>query len=106
MAISLSELHILSIPINALMPIPGSPLGHLPQISSDDLMRTIAIFRYINPEADIRLAAGRKIMKDFGEKAFVSGASATITGDMLTTSGTTIRGDFEILKKLGLTNRE
>lgn len=106
MAISLSELHILSIPINALMPIPGSPLGHLHQISADDLMRTIAIFRYINPEADIRLAAGRKIMKDFGEKAFVSGASATITGDMLTTSGTTIRGDFEILKKLGLTNRE
>lgn len=104
MAISLAELNIHSIPINALMPIPGSPLAHLKQIPAEDLMRTIAFFRYINPEANIRLAAGRKIMKDFGEKALVSGASATITGDMLTTSGTTIRGDFEILNRLGLNN--
>ncbi len=104
MAISLAELEVFSIPLNALMPIPGSPLEHLPQISADDLMRTIAFFRYINPEANIRLAAGRKIMSDFGAKALVSGASASITGDMLTTSGTTIRGDFEILRKMGLSN--
>ncbi len=106
MAISLSELEVYSIPLNALMPIPGSPLANLPQISSDDLMRTVAFFRYINPEANIRLAAGRKIMADFGAKAFRSGASASITGDMLTTSGTTIRGDFEILERLGLSNAE
>lgn len=104
MAISLAELEVYSIPINALMPIPGSPFEHLKQISAADLMRTIAFFRYINPEANIRLAAGRKIMSDFGAKAFLSGASASITGDMLTTSGTTIRGDFEILERLGLSN--
>jgi biotin synthase len=104
MAISLAELGIDSIPINALMPIPGSPLEHLKQISADDLMRTFAFFRYINPTANIRMAAGRKIMPDFGEKAFVSGASACITGDMLTTSGTTIRGDIAMVQKLGLTN--
>ncbi len=104
MAISLAELEVYSIPINALMPIPGSPLEHLEQISAEELMRTIAFFRYINPEANIRLAAGRKIMADFGAKAFLSGASASITGDMLTTSGTTIRGDFEILERLELSN--
>lgn len=104
MAISLSELNIRSIPINVLMPIPGTALEHQPRISGADAMRTIAFFRYINPEADIRLAAGRKVLPKNGAVAFRSGASATITGDMLTTSGTTIKGDFAILKSLGLSN--
>ncbi|MBR1885958.1 MAG: hypothetical protein IJ812_06085, partial [Schwartzia sp.] len=69
-----------------------------------DVLRTIAFFRYINPEANIRLAAGRKVLPENGATAFLSCASATITGDMLTTSGTTIKGDFEILKRLGLSN--
>ncbi|MBQ5758637.1 MAG: biotin synthase BioB [Schwartzia sp.] len=105
MAISLSEMDIASIPLNFLQPIPGSPMADMPAVTADDAMRTIALFRYINPEAHIRLAAGRKILPGFGKTAFVSGASATITGDMLTTSGTTIAGDFEILKELGLTNK-
>lgn len=104
MAVSLSELNIRSIPINVLMPIPGTALEHQPRISGEDAMRTIAFFRYINPEADIRLAAGRKVLPENGAVAFRSGASATITGDMLTTSGTTIKGDFAILKSLGLSN--
>ncbi|MBQ9364374.1 MAG: biotin synthase BioB [Schwartzia sp.] len=104
MAISLAELGIESIPINALMPIPGTALEGRPQISGDDVLRTIAFFRFINPESNIRLAAGRKVLPECGATAFLSGASATITGDMLTTSGTTIKGDFAILKRLGLTN--
>jgi biotin synthase len=55
----------------------------------------------INPKADIRLAAGRSIMKNSGEKAFLSGANATITGNMLTTSGNNIKQDIKMLTKLG-----
>lgn len=102
MAVSLAELGIDSIPINALMPIPGTPLEGLEQLSEDDILRTIAFFRYINPDANIRLAAGRALLTNDGEIAFQSGASATITGNMLTTAAcATIRNDRMMLHHLG-----
>jgi len=104
MAVSLAELHIMSIPINALMPIKGTGLENQPRLTPDEIMRTIAIFRFINPEANIRLAAGRKLLPENGAEAFLKGASASITGNMLTTSGTTIEEDLALLDKLGLSN--
>lgn len=101
MAVSLAELGIMSIPINALMPIPGTPLENLKQLSEEDILRTIAFFRYINPEANVRLAAGRALVTNDGEAAFSGGASATITGNMLTTSGSTIESDKKLLLGLG-----
>ncbi len=101
MALALSELEIRSIPINMLIPIPGTPLEHLPALGNEEILRTIAIFKYIDPEADIRLGAGRKLIRGNGMSAFTSGASATITGDMLTTSGSTIKSDREMLVKMG-----
>lgn len=101
MAVSLSELGVDSIPINALMPIKGTPLEGVKQISAEDILRTVAMFRYINPTAQIRLAAGRNLMENSGEAAFHSGANATITGDMLTTSGSSIQADLEMLSDMG-----
>lgn len=101
MALTLHELKIKSIPINALMAIPGTPLENQPHLPEDEILRTIAMFRFVNPEANIRLAAGRKLLANNGEKAFKSGCSATITGNMLTTSGSTIKGDKEMLTKMG-----
>lgn len=102
MAISLAEIGVDSIPINALMPIPGTPLEGLERISEQDIMRTIAFFRFINPTAEIRLAAGRALLDNDGEKAFQAGASATITGNMLTTVAcATIRSDIKMIKSIG-----
>lgn len=101
MALTLSELGVCSIPINALIPIKGTPLEGLPRISEQDILRTVAIFRFIVPQADIRLAAGRDLMNDCGKKAFLSGANSTITGDMLTTSGNKISQDIEMLHSIG-----
>lgn len=100
MAVSLSELKVDSIPINALMPIKGTPLEEEKQLSAQDILRTVAMFRYINPTAEIRLAAGRNLMEHSGEAAFRSGANATITGDMLTTSGSDIQSDMEMLSDM------
>ena len=102
MAVSLAEVGVNSIPINALMPIAGTPLENLEQLTEDDILRTIAFFRYINPESNIRLAAGRALLTNDGELAFQAGASATITGNMLTTTAcATIRSDKEMLTALG-----
>lgn len=100
MALTLSELKIKSIPINALMAIPGTPLENQPHLSSEEILRTIAMFRFVNPEAHIRLAAGRKLLGNNGKKAFESGASAMITGNMLTTSGSTIKMDKEMVASM------
>ena len=102
MAISLAEVGVTSIPLNSLMPIPGTPFEHLPRLTEEDILRTVAFFRYINPTAHIRLAAGRALLSNDGEIAFKSGASATITGNMLTTVAcATIRSDRKMLQDLG-----
>lgn len=102
MAVSLAEVGADSIPINALMPIKGTPYENLSPLTEDDILRTVAIFRFLNPKADIRLAAGRALLTNDGEKAFLAGASATITGDMLTTVAcATIKSDKEMLEALG-----
>lgn len=101
MAFSLYEMEIKSIPINILQPIPGTPFGTLPPLSEEEILRTIAMFRYINPDAEVRLAAGRNSMEHSGKKVFTAGANAAITGDMLTTSGNNIADDMAMLTSLG-----
>ncbi|MCR5626116.1 MAG: biotin synthase BioB [Lachnospiraceae bacterium] len=101
MALDLSELGVKSVPINTLVPIPGTPLESLPVLSEDEILRTVAMFRFVNPEADIRLGAGRKLIADNALPAFSGGASATITGNMLTTSGLTIKQDRQMLVGIG-----
>jgi biotin synthase len=102
MALTLAALHINSIPINVLIPIQGTVLENLDQLSEDEILRTIAIFRFLNPSADIRLAAGRTLMIDSGKRAFLSGANATITGNMLTTTGCNTAQDKAMLTSMGL----
>ena len=101
MAVSLSELKVDSIPLNALMPIPGTPLAAQERISAGEILRTAAMFRYINPTAEIRMAAGRALLENGGEAVFRSGVNATITGDMLTTTGNDIAADIAMLTEMG-----
>lgn len=106
MALELRNLEIVSIPINVLMPIPGTPLEKQECLTEEDILRTIAVFRFVNPNAQIRLAAGRNCLTNYGEKAFLSGANATITGNLLTTCGNKIMDDKELIRKIGLEVRE
>ena len=105
LAFELAAFEIKSIPINILTAIKGTALENLPRLGAEEILRTIAIFRYINPTANVRFAAGRKFLPDKGASAFLHGASAAITGNMLTTPNNNIQTDLELLSKLGLTNR-
>lgn len=100
MALDLKQLNIKSVPINILTPIPHTPFENNRILSNNEIRTIIAIYRFILPDAAIRLAGGRGILSDKGRNIFTSGANATISGDMLTTSGINIDYDIKMLKEL------
>lgn len=101
LALQLRRLNVLSIPINILNPIKNTPLENSTVLSNEETCRIIAIYRFINPQAYIRLAGGRLLLEDNGRKAFRSGANAAILGNMLTTSGPSYESDIKMIKELG-----
>ncbi len=101
MALLLSNLEISSIPLNFLLPIKGTPLENQKPLSQEEIVRIVAVFRYLNPTAYIRIAAGRNYFQDCGEVLFKSGANAVLTGDMLTTVGSSTEHDKKMLFDLG-----
>lgn len=101
MIFDLREIGIKSVPVNVLNPIKGTPLENNDRLSSDEILKTVAIFRFVIPNAAIRLAGGRGLMKDKGKSVFIGGSNAAISGDMLTTLGISIDEDMELLNSLG-----
>ena len=100
LALTLRELGIKSVPVNLLNPIAGTPYAQNEKLSNEELRRIVAIFRFLLPDAFIRLAGGRGMLPDKGRSCFTSGANAAISGDMLTTSGITIEQDLVLLQEL------
>ncbi len=101
MALTARDLGVTSIPVNLLNPIPGTPYENNRVLSNDELCRIVAIFRFLIPQGMIRLAGGRGLVGDKGEKCFKSGANAAISGDMLTTAGITVETDMDLIRRLG-----
>lgn len=105
MVLTARELGVKSIPMNLLNPIPGTPYEHNRPLTREEACRCAAIFRFLIPDASIRLAGGRGLMGDQGEACFRSGANAAISGDMLTTAGITVETDMALIRKLGFEAR-
>ncbi|MCM1256390.1 MAG: biotin synthase BioB [Roseburia sp.] len=101
MVLAARELGVKSIPVNLLNPIPGTPYERNRVLTNEELVRIVSLFRFIIPDASIRLAGGRGLLSDKGRKCFESGANAAISGDMLTTAGITVERDMELLGELG-----
>ena len=101
MALTLRELHIRSVPINVLNPIPGTPLEHNTPLKEEVVCRTAALFRFLLPDAILRMAGGRGLMGDQGRRVFQSGANGAITQNMLTTGGVTVHEDKILAEELG-----
>ncbi len=101
MVLTARSLGVKSVPMNLLNPIPGTPCEHHTPLSNEEACRCAALFRFLIPDASIRLAGGRGQVGDKGEACFRSGANAAISGDMLTTAGITVETDRKLIKDLG-----
>ena len=89
------------IPLNVLLPIPGTPLEHLPVMQPADVAKAFAMFRLVNPAKTLRFAAGREtIMKDFQGLLMLAGMNSIITGGYLTTRGRSVEDDREFTGRL------
>lgn len=101
MALTLRELGIKNVPVNMLNPILGTPVENNTCLNCDDMRRIVAVFRFLLPDASIKLAGGRGRLPDKGRSCFISGANSAISGDMLTTTGISIEKDMQMIKDLG-----
>jgi len=101
MASELRSLSIRSIPINILSPIYGTPFGHLQTLKPLEILRTLAVFRLMLPEAKIRYAGGRAALMDYQERGLRAGVNAALVGDFLTTLGSKVSEDKAMLQRAG-----
>ena len=103
LALELRELEVASIPVNILTPIAGTPLAALQPLTLAEVLTTVALFRFINPEAVIRMAGGRQQLGEEQYQCFAAGANGAIVGNYLTTTGGGIAEDLQHLSAMGFT---
>ncbi|MBI5218955.1 MAG: biotin synthase BioB [Bacteroidia bacterium] len=101
LAFELNRVGVKSIPLNILYPIEGTPLQNYAQLSDEEVLTTIAIFRLINPDAQIRFAGGRQLIKHIQDKALKAGINASLVGDLLTTVGSNVEEDIAAFREAG-----
>ena len=105
-AMALQDIGVSSLPVNILNPVEGTPLAErgLPDITTEDVIKTIAVYRLLHPEARVRLTGGREVnLETDGQVAALeAGADGILTGDYLTTAGQSPADDIEIVERAGL----
>ena len=101
MALSLRKLRVDSVPLNILIPLPGTPLAEAPPISIAQILRAISLYRLIFPEIPIRLAAGREtVLRDFLSTAMMAGADGMMIGGYLTQRGRPPEEDTRLVAEM------
>jgi len=96
------------LPMNVLNPRPGTPLENEETPDPKEMVKTIAVYRFIHPRSNIKLAGGREgnLGAFYQEKSLKGGANGLIVGGYLTTDGNPMQNDFEMLKRAGFTSNE
>ncbi len=99
-ALALAREAVDSIPLNFLIPIPGTKLDHLEPMKPLDILRTVVMFRLTNPRAEVRVCGGRVHLRDLQSMIFHAGANAMMIGPLLTVAGRNAEQDLRMLGDL------
>ncbi len=101
LAFELRELAVESIPVNFLDPRPGTPLGDLPRLTPQDCLRALAMFRFVNPSRDIRVAGGREVNLRHLQPLALYPANSLFCNGYLTTGGQGPEADLAMIADAG-----
>jgi len=101
MAMQLKELGTESIPINFLNSIEGTPFENIDELSPQDCLRALAMFRFVNPSSELRISGGREIKLRSLQPLGLYAANSMFVGDYLTTKGQTPEADYQMVRDLG-----
>lgn len=101
MALQLREIGVESIPLNFLIPIEGTPLSGNQDLNPRYCLKTLAMFRFVNPDRELRIAGGREIHLGSMQCLGLYPANSVFVGDYLTTEGQAAEADYKMIEEMG-----
>ncbi|EMI55592.1 biotin synthase [Rhodopirellula sallentina SM41] len=101
MAFDLAELGVKSIPVNILNAIDGTPLEGTDAMSAQDALKALAMFRFVAPDRELRIAGGRELHLRSLQPQGLYVANSLFVGDYLTTKGQAPQADYDMITDLG-----
>jgi biotin synthase len=101
MALELRDIGAVSIPLNFLIPIDGTPLEGNSQLTPRDCLRALAMFRFANPDRELRIAGGRELHLGTLQPLGLYAANSVFVGDYLTTKGQLPEEDIRMVREMG-----
>jgi biotin synthase len=101
-ALTLQQEEVDSIPLNFLVPVPGTRMEGREPMKPLDMLRSIIMFRLVHPRAELKVCAGRTYMRDIQSMIFNAGATGMMIGPLLTVAGRDVGQDLQMLKDLEL----
>ncbi len=101
LALSLRELDVTSVPLNFLIPIPGTPFAERKELTPQRCLRILCLFRFLLPAQEIRIAGGREVHLRSLQPLGLYAANSIFVGDYLTTPGQSAERDFDMIRDAG-----
>ena len=103
MAFALRGLNVDSVPVNFLIPVQGTLMENTAPLHPFEALKIISLFRFVLPDKAVRVCGGRRqVLGEFNSMVFMAGADALLTGNYLTTTGTTYEDDLRLIRQYGL----
>ena len=101
LALRLAELRVEAVPVNFLIPIPGTPLANVRRLDPRYCLKVLALMRLANPRAELRIAGGRELHLGSLQPLGLFAANSIFVGDYLTTKGQLPEDDYRMIADLG-----